>query len=419
MSSFELGPFVNGKAFIYSEQPSVRLIGVNGQLYEVKPFQRFCINTKGEVLFSLEEHQICHAYLKSDVALVHLSHQTALIDRDGHFLTPFYDDMFDFCDGRYFKVEKDSRSGLINAHGEMILPCIYDEIEHLSEKTRVLSYQGMVGVMDQNHQLFIPFEYESMKDSSQGYFAAKKDGKWGVIDHQNRVHIDFTFEDLYFNAPNRCQAFVAKRNQKWGFINHQGETIEPFVFDEIYPCFEGDGSIQDDYCLVKKENQWALYSLVLAKFSTDFRYEALGHVNEEGLLKARLLNQEGMINIKGDVVVSLTYDRIDDYFHDGLARVRLGKKRGMVNTHGELIIPIQYEKLSICQFGLICAQKGNERGIMDMNHEIVIPFGKYQNIRRFLSSTLEDDYFAVYNQGKSYYVNRFGKEIHLQMQKIL
>lgn len=82
------------------------------------------------------------------------------------------------------------------------------------------------------------------------------------------------------------------------------------------------------------------------------KYNWVGDVSKEGLIKVNIGCDDcgdyernvkggkwGFINAKGKEIVSIKYDRADN-FREGFSRVRLGKKWGFVNLKGKEAIPL-------------------------------------------------------------------------------
>lgn len=118
----------------------------------------------------------------------------------------------------------------------------------------------------------------------------------------------------------------------------------------------------------------------------------------------------GFINAKGKEIVSIKYDRADD-FREGFSRIRLGKKWGFVNLKGKEAIPLIYDNVYDFEEGFaIVAQYENNSAIshssfIDKKGKLVIPY-KYDDMYSFSGGLAN-----VVLNGRYGFIDTKGKEV--------
>ena len=252
-----------------------------------------------------------------------------------------------------------------------------------------------------------------------------------------RICIDTNGNKL-FELPNgmKCWEFESEdratvfKNDKEAQINSKGEIVTKFVeeddsrylnpfpesilskeYDELEKEYD-DILAYGNLFAVKKNNKWALYSLNKKKFITDFIY-----TNSTTNTKDKIIyhNNFSFIDIYGLNVIDVPDESFyKDYFYsysEGFAVVSKGNKQGMINMKGEIVIPFEYQKLGLYLEGLIKTTRfDNTEGYLNQNNEIVIPFGKYHNCRNFSCG------FAVVGDNKeSCYINKNDEKLILKV----
>ena len=124
---------------------------------------------------------------------VELSDKWGVIDRKGNVIIPC---VYDNVSARYLSVygvsyvEKAGKCGLINTDGDVILPIVYDCME-LNEQTKTIKIckDEKYGFVNLNGKIIIPLEYDYIVDFKEGRARVKVDGKWGFIDKNNNMVI--------------------------------------------------------------------------------------------------------------------------------------------------------------------------------------------------------------------------------------
>ena len=99
-----------------------------------------------------------------------------------------------------------------------------------------------------------------------------------------------------------------------------------------------------------------------------------------------------------------------NYFSEGVCVVSKNNKSGLIDLAGKLIVPCICEMLWDCKNGLILALNSDgQKGYINKEGEIVIPFGKYNCCTNFC-----EGFSRVTNSNFEHvYIDRTGKILKL------
>ncbi len=195
-----------------------------GMCYLCDPFSKIVLDTKGNIVFSLEEklkggHNCCMWPYSCGLARVSLNKGNkrlfGFIDKSGNIAIPTnYSFACDFSDSLAW-VSNGKHYGCIDKTGKLIIDFVYD----VPEKHRLEAYydqprkawnmreyrggykfcEGLSGVniggkwgfVDNNGQVIVPFEYDDIRNFSEGFAWVMKKGKWGLVDKYGTSTFDY------------------------------------------------------------------------------------------------------------------------------------------------------------------------------------------------------------------------------------
>ena len=145
------------------------------------------------------------------------------------------DEVTHFDDNGYAEVRKDGKYGLINADGEFVIPCIYDEFRRLKNiQYAVVRINNKWGAVDLHNNTLIEFLYEDAFDDKDNYVVVVQDGKMGCIGILDKagVNIPCKYDTMgHFNEKGYAAACL---NGKWGVIDVNDNVLAPFIYDRAY-----------------------------------------------------------------------------------------------------------------------------------------------------------------------------------------
>jgi WG containing repeat len=298
------------------------------------------------------EGDVARVYLGQDRQTGNDGLRWGLIDRRGEvLLDPVYDRIEPFADGAAV-VHRGEYSGLVDAHGKLVLPVDYVSIYGPNEGHVSVWHFTPVGpdgsgaVLRTGYasvagKLITAMDYDQIGIFQEGLGAVNRGGayrtssKWGYVDRTGKEVIAPQFTNftafreglaaVNVGAQYRGDAVTALG--KWGYIDAKGAFAIPATFESAQPFAEG-----------------------VARVATGMTVTPDGYVRG---------GKWGLVDHAGHAVVPPQYDAIEA-FDGGFARVNLGGmfqehrpveggKWGLIDPKGRLVVPVEYELID--QFG--------------------------------------------------------------------
>ena len=197
-----------------------------------------------------------------------------LIDKHGDIVVPLiYSHIGDFNDGLAIAYKGRARGycgpcGAIDKYGNIVIDFVYDGMGSFCDGLATVYSDGKMGVVNQNGEVVIPLIYGEIAGFRDGFAIARKDGKWGIIDNTGEVVVPFEYENIppTYNTANEFSEiaedadasgdwrFMAEsQGNKWGLVNLKGEPILPFEYDYI-----DLNRIRDNLLCIEKDGFWGI-----------------------------------------------------------------------------------------------------------------------------------------------------------------
>ncbi len=280
--------------------------------------------------------------------------------------------------------------GAINAKGEEVLACIYDNLYFGLHHTIFVEKDAKFGVF-QNEKFVIPIEYDALNEYNtlinvitEGIVTLTTlyhyNNQITLISANNDFVIDGEFDELYL--------IFNENNGKYGLMNKKCEIVLPLEYVDI----------------------------IQSEGGTSF------HIYQN-IKKKRCL---GIANLKGEVIIPCQYEYLCDspawghkkyiFFNDHKG------KMGAVDTKGNIIIPFEYENLRPCtENTFIASKKENQQYVINLKqekisetyHEIVVQSEKLISCNlgekgNYLNLLLDSHTLKPYSEEKFYFVEGGG-----------
>lgn len=325
--------------------------------------------------------------MSEEVGMVKKGDKWGMINRHGEQLIPCQYDGVEFLENTDQKIVKvykqEPKYGLIDTLGQLAVGAVYDEIGSFAEGRLAVSQNNLWGFVDGAGKEVIPCQYKEVKNFSEGLAAVRLDNKWGFINKQGKVEIDFN----YRRAGNFKEglAYVYTENG-YGYIDiAERFVIEP-RFRKAYDFFQGRARIEE-------EGSYGLIDLS-GKYIVRPRFSMIEPFNEYGIAIVRYGRDRvryDVIDLDGDFITREGFEAIEP-FRESLAAVRIRNEYGFINTQGKLVIPCQYARVSSFSEGRAAVYKNGNCGYINKIGEKVIHF-EYSRCQDF------EDGRAVINKG--------------------
>ena len=103
------------------------------------------------------------------------------IDCQGNYLfNKQFDYVSSFTDG-YAEVKENGKWGVISAVGEIIVPCIYDNIRLISNGYSIAKDDGKYGILNNEGEIVTPIIYDNVREDASKLLFVTTNGKWGAV----------------------------------------------------------------------------------------------------------------------------------------------------------------------------------------------------------------------------------------------
>ncbi len=342
---------------------------VNGVALVMKQKKLGMINTDGKVLtpFIFDSFKDIEKNLSREYIWLKIDNKWGAMDKFGNIKEAFIYEHFNFERNDYGYVTKESKSGLVDNVGRIIVPCNYRAIWIASEGVIAVDLFEKTGFYKIGEGEIIAPQY----DKCDGVFMKYYDGianvslndKWGAVNIKNEIVIPFKYEmctDFKYGY-----AVVISKN-RFGLINTKGDEVVPAIFNRL-----------------KKS---------------------------EGVIISKVGKLYGLIDYSGNIILENTYDNISP-FNNNVAIVEKDCQFGLIDKKGNEIIPCEYTSISFYSHESLLLNSGfgrSEYSIFNINTN---EFNKIYYSSVFENYNLDDEFRLVYDLNKYGCINKFGDEI--------
>jgi hypothetical protein len=309
-----------------------------------------------------------------------------------------------------FPIVEDSRWGLINGGGEVIVEPTYEAMglltgrfrpdfvfAHILQPIRVKK-DGKWGFIDNDGKVLIAPTYEEARPFSEGLAAVRIGGEWGFVDREGDVVIPARFTGAMWFSEARAAVRVGER---WGFIAPDGEmVIEPRyfragIFYDGMALVAADPSVYGETTFIDAAGNVLVDPTDHPAKNIDAKPVAIDIGGRKAFLDPRgsLLVEpregtppepaEGLPVVDtGGSYTLITADAsgrlhlsqtVRHFFTDGLGLVQRSQGFGYINSTGELVIPAKYADARPFSEGLAAVAAPDGRwGFINTDGEFVI-----------------------------------------------
>ena len=234
----------------------------------------------------------------------------------------------------------------------------YDSMTALPKGKFIVSKYNKYGVIDILANKIIPTTYDCIENSGD-FFITKLGKNYGVLNDQGQKIVDFSFESITKTANNN---FIVTKNinnvkSTVGLISSKGEGILEAIYTYIS---EVDATTFN----VTLNNQCYLIdqsgTVISQKYTS---LDPLSYVSSTNLyLKAGLKNKQGLINKKGEVVIPLLYESLNeagDYIIVSNTIPKVGSRYGIIDQKGKVVLELKYKSIYFCGNNLFSINTNN------------------------------------------------------------
>lgn len=273
-------------------------------------------------------------------------------------------------------VNKKNKKGLLSFTGKYVLPCEYDVVDNIN-----------TGSMD--------------------LFIVAKNGKYSCVDYLGKNILNDTYDLVKpMSSSYAASGFIVKSNKKVGIKDFLNHTVVPIEFDTIYNNY-------GYYYIAQKQNKIVRYTLsgnVVNEIVAD-KIETLTYDNKSYSIN----NKVGLMNTEFETLTKPEFDKIDnlggvtyDYYSRSKIqgfRVTLNNKMGIITKKGELVLPIKYDLIEDVDGYVMLVKQNDKYGLIRESDYKIIAECDYDLIGTTSNSYGSSKYVATKNGVVSYFNN--------------
>lgn len=377
---------------------------INADLITVKNDNNVNLLTPNNELLLDSQYEALGPAIHDGILTAKRNGKWGLINIIGDSLTSFkYDKISKLRNSKYFKVEIDNSSGIVDLNGNVLKECTLDKIVDHSQYL-ILQENSKFGLIGKNGRSILPVQYDYINNlglqhgrSYPNLFKVKKDNKIGILNTLSDKSIDFKYDKL---EELRDKSIVARIDSKFGLIDPFGNQITPlsysyledngntpFIYastllDNKSGLIDRQGEVvvpleyqtikgySNSLIAVKKNDLWG-FTDKTGKLIIQNKFKSVGDFNNDFcVVKDEKL--QGLINNRGSIIIPIKYKYIYP-LKDGRFGVTLDGKHGMFDTTGVNILPPIYDRIFPFSHGNTIVKKDNKYGVFNNTGKEILP----------------------------------------------
>ena len=264
-------------------------------------------------------------------------------------------------------VRTERKYGVYTMSGQVVLPCIYDDVVKYPTKSEYLYYTYIyeegynphttangphkVGLLGPDGKEILPCVYDEVYAAHEGFVIVENEGQFAIFTEKGACLVPFGKYSQVGNFTADGFACVQKRNRQGTYIDTEGNEVLS-SHDWVFSFSEGMSAVIDgDYFIDASDNVWAYGTL-------------------------------GFIDITGELVIPCEYD-FSFGFQEGLCAVAKDGKLGFIDKTGNVVIPFIYDITRGPSFnnGVAIVRKDGKLGAISKSGEELIKFGEFSYIQ--------------------------------------
>lgn len=292
------------------------------------------------------------------------------------FLTAFL-----FCIAQVFAqelalVREKGKVGFINTSGIYAITPQFDNARSFSEGYAAAEKNNLWGFINPSGEWVIEPKYKRAKNFNSGYALVLKKGKWSYINIEEEV-LDTPTSDKYYDFQDGGVAFIRK-GFSVGLIGIDGAIILAPKYGKIQSFIDGHAVVvvNDILGMINLKGEWII----------PLEYEKLGDYNAKGVWGKK--NGDYGLIINGTFNVLEGVNKIWNFSSgSNLRAARKKSKVGFINTQGEWVIEPAYDNAKSFNKGMAPVSKNGKWGFINEIGKLLIPF-RYEDIESFSNDGL-------------------------------
>lgn len=170
---------------------------------------------------------------------------------------------------------------------------------------------------------------------------------------------------------------IVEKDGKYGFLSCNGKTVTPIVYSHAEHFKHG-------VALVYNDKGDGLISLAGEEIVPCGEYESLAEMGEV-FYQAEAGGKVGILDRSGESVLSLEYDKIEEFDEDIYLVSKGSDNSGLVDKEWQVVIPLEYQQISKFGANHYLAKKELMSGLINKSGKVIVPF-EFDEIKEFKNS---------------------------------
>lgn len=325
----------------------------------------------------------------------------------------------------YLEVAKNGQVGILK-NGKEILEYKYQDIEYNpTNKTFKLERNSKYGVCNLDGKIIVPIEYEDIRTAGL-YLQVTKNSETETFDLNGNKVEDVVYQAIHTTENNQYNITVDK-SEKYGIIKENKDIM----VDNQYSYIE---YLQDDFFIAVKEDGKIGVIHAQGTILVDFNYDVIQKLENTDIIEAKILDsnitdlyakdmskiaseKEAKVSVKDGYVEVVSNDF--QYFdlignkvsfvtalrNNNIFAKKQDGKWGFVDKQGKTVVDFQYEEVTqINQYGFAGIKKDGKWGSIDAKG-IEIQTPKYEMENNIQPEFIGKYYRVYHGYGESYYTD--------------
>ena len=199
----------------------------------------------------------------------------------------------------------------------------------VDDDTFIATNNGRIDFIDLSDEQLLALKGASIDESKfhDGLASMEQNGKWGFVTKAGAFAIAPQYDEVEDFEDGYAKVRI---KWKWGVINTKGEYVVELITSESYEIRHLDKG-----CFVVKK-AYDEYGIVSnGKWVVEPIYQDISFLRE-GLIAVKKDDKYGYINLQGEIIIPLQFDRAWD-FSDGKASVELNDSEFKIDKKGNRV----------------------------------------------------------------------------------
>lgn len=274
----------------------------------------------------------------------------------------------------YFKLYENEKYGVIDAKGNILIECKYDNIDipnptkpvfivYSNYNEELRKYETQV-INDKNEKILteytevLPLMFKETNTEvpyEKSVLKYKENDKYGIINFEGKKITDAIYDSIE-SLLYKEGCLIVKQNDKYGIINIKGKEVIKTEYDSIVAdgYYEKNTKYKNAGFIVgKRQNEGYRYGYIDNKGNTllETIYNELHRITEftnaDNVYLLAFKNGLAGIYKNKDQVLEHIYEEIEYNSQNNLFIVQKSSKQGVVNDKGNKILDIEYDYIMI------------------------------------------------------------------------